>query len=121
MAERGTVKDLLFTLADEVVSQNVDYDIILIQVENIREMLAEISAVNDSSVVFTRLFHTGCRGSAEAVRMQSRSVWQRLSRAAEPRLVYCKYRRVSSILSCYPTFSSEHCAPCASMYETIHK
>ncbi len=30
MAEHGTVKDLLFTLADEVVNQNADYDIILI-------------------------------------------------------------------------------------------
>ncbi len=40
MAEYGTVKYPLLTLADEVVNQNVDYDIILIQVENIREMLA---------------------------------------------------------------------------------
>ncbi len=44
------------------------------------------------------------------------SYWQRLSHAAEPRLVL-QYRRVSSFLLYFPAFSSEHCVPCALMYD----
>ncbi len=46
------------------------------------------------------------------------SYWQRLSRAAEPRLIL-QYRRVSSFLSYFPAFSSEHCLLCALMCDMV--
>lgn len=73
---------------------------------------------------------------AQAVRRQRRSCayakreqhvpvvlshWPRLLHGAEPRLVYCKYRRVSSDLSPFPVFwCGVRCLTCALIYDRQH-
>ncbi len=78
MAEHGTVKYLLLTLADEVVNQKVDDDIILIQVENIREMLAAHLNIACKHRVFFFSAHGVFTPHAEAV-------WQRVAGAEQKR------------------------------------